>query len=317
MGGEQGQDVKRVEGGAGAAATMRVLMQEIVDYAGLFPPAKLELPEVVKNYAAYLAGDDAWMLGRLIVPAARLDLFEELAADVLPKGEDDEPWRISSLVAGGDDAPSLKRDLARIESFNQEHANAGAGLAVVDVVELKAPSAGAIDTALDLTPDEVFPYFELPIDTDVRGLIAALADGDCGAKIRTGGVTPDLYPTPKQTAKFIAACAGARVPFKATAGLHHPLRHHSETVGADEFGFLNVFIGAALAQRHGLDAAALEPILTERELANFTIDGEGVGWGEHRVTVEELEDARLSFAVSFGSCSFDEPREDLRGLGLL
>lgn len=312
-----GQEMKRIEPNAARKQTVRVLMQEIVDYAGIFPPAQLELTEVVKNYAAYLAGEDAWMLGRLIIPAARLDRFEELVGDVLPRGEEDDPWRISSLVAGGDDAPSLKRDLARIEAFNQEHANAGAGRAVIDVIELKGGAVAAIDAAMDIMPDEVFPYFELPVDHDVRGLTAALAGGDCGAKIRTGGVTADLYPTPEQVARFISACALADVPFKVTAGLHHPLRYHSEAVGADEFGFLNVFIAAALAQPHELGAKQIEPILTERELEKFQIDGDGVGWGEYRATLEELEDARLTFAVSFGSCSFDEPREDLRALGLL
>ena len=141
--------------------------------------------------------------------------------------------------------------------------------------------------------------------------------GEAGAKVRTGGVTADLYPSAANVARFIAACAGADVPFKATAGLHHPFRHHSEAVGTEELGFVNVFVAAGLALYDDLDASALTSILTEGDPAAFAFGHEGVRYGEHGLTVEQIEDARLTFAVSFGSCSFDEPREHLEGLGLL
>ena len=63
---------------------LRALLHHVVDYAGLFPPAKLDMQPTVDNYAAALAGADQWMLGRLIVPVKRLDEFEACAAAHLP-----------------------------------------------------------------------------------------------------------------------------------------------------------------------------------------------------------------------------------------
>src|SRR5215471_10308407 len=53
--------------------SLRILLTHLIDYAGLFPPAALEMPEAQRNYAAYRAGEYSWMLGRFVVPAARLD----------------------------------------------------------------------------------------------------------------------------------------------------------------------------------------------------------------------------------------------------
>jgi hypothetical protein len=51
--------------------TTRALMHGIVDYAGLFPPASLDMPKTVANYARYRSGEDRWALGRLVVPLKR------------------------------------------------------------------------------------------------------------------------------------------------------------------------------------------------------------------------------------------------------
>ncbi|MHC4946749.1 MAG: hypothetical protein ACYTG1_00595 [Planctomycetota bacterium] len=295
---------------------LHALLENIVDYAGLFPPAKLDMATTVRAYRDAFEGPDAWMLGRLIVPAGRLDELEAAADGLLPSDERSDPWRLSVLTApAGDEA--LRGDLERIGLFNETHATATRGLALADVIELQADEPAAIDATLDALPPNLFPFFELPLADDPRGRLAVLVGADAGAKARTGGVTADLYPTPAQLARFVAACAAADIAFKATAGLHHPLRHHSEAVGADEFGFLNVFIGAALALQFELPEAEVQAILEERSLSAFEIDADAVAWRGRRLTAEHVEDVRLAFAVSFGSCSFDEPRDDLRALGLL
>ena len=297
-------------------ASLRALLAGIIDYAGLFPPAALELPAVVKNYSAYLASDDAWMLGRLIVPAAKLGEFQTLAARLLPMDDAADPWRISALVksaAESDVVPAM--DIIR--SFNEKHEDASNGLAVVETIELPAESAEHIDAALDNIPDEIFPFFEFPVENDPRGLIATLAGSDAGAKIRTGGTTPDLYPKPQEIARFLSSCIAANAPFKATAGLHHPLRHRNRSVGADEFGFLNVFLAACLIACDAVDDDAVIDVLTEQSIDAFRFDDGGAEWRESRVAIEEIEDCRAELAISFGSCSFDEPREDLRELKLL
>ena len=130
-------------------------------------------------------------------------------------------------------------------------------------------------------------------------------------------MTADLYPSVADVARFIAVCASADVPFKATAGLHHPLRRFSDAVQCDEHGFLNVFVASVLASYHLLEPAEIATILEARDLDRFVLTKDGVGFGNWMVGPDDIEDARLSFAISYGSCSFDEPHQDLVALGVL
>lgn len=296
--------------------SLRALLNRIADYAGLFPPAKLDMGTAVRNYKKYLQSDDAWMLGRLIVPVARLEEFEREAADLMPRNDDDEPWSLS-VLAGPAGVPQFAADLELIESFNIRHEDGADGRAYIDMLEIKADSAEAIDAALEILPQEYFAFFELPIDNDPRGLIASLGDGEAGAKVRTGGVTADLIPSPESLARFISACAAANVPFKATAGLHHPLRHHSEATNADEFGFLNVFLAGCLAMTHELEESEVLDLLQETSIDAIAVRNDSISWRDHRIEAESIEDVREEFAISFGSCSFDEPIEGLRQLDLI
>ncbi len=298
------------------AKSVQALMYSLIDYAGLFPPAKLAMLQTVENYARYMMGSDSWMLSRLIVPVDRLDEFEQSARDLLPRNEEDELWQISTLVADAG-SEKLSADLKLIEKFNLRHSDVAHGLALIDVIELKAASSSAIDAALDMIPEDLFPYFEISSSNDPRGLIATLVGGDAGAKIRTGGVTADLFPSPANVARFLHSCANAGVAFKATAGMHRPLRHFSKPVQTKEFGFLTVFLAGALALHHQIDEATIVRVLEEESPGAFRFDDEGAAWRDLALATDQIEDARLGFAVSFGSCSFDEPREDLRALGLL
>jgi hypothetical protein len=294
------------------------LLNRVIDYAGLFPPAKLDMASTVANYHRYLTGEHAWMLGRLIVPVNRLDEFEEHAMGLLPKtaGDEIDLWQISALTAPAGSA-EFASDVARIEQFNQDHERKGAGRAIIDVIEIKVDAAGGIDEALDVISDDVFPFFELPIDRDPRGLLASLVDGEAGAKVRTGGMTADLYPSPENLARFIHACAAVNVPFKATAGMHHPLRRFSKTANAMEFGFLNLFIAGCLAMTDELSPDEIRAILEMESPDQITINDSGIAWQSHQLDVEDVQDVREEFAISFGSCSFDEPIADLQALKLL
>jgi hypothetical protein len=302
---------------------LRALCGGIVDYAGLFPPAKLDMAPTVQNYHRYRGGRDAaapaWMLGRLVVPVARFAEFEAAVAGLLPVVDGpthDDAWAITALTAAAGDA-GLAADLDAIDRFNDEHAREGAGAAYVDCIELKAPSASAIDTALDLMPDDLYPYFEIDWASDPRGMIAALAGLDAGAKIRTGGLVADAHPSPEAVARFIAACASAEVPFKATAGLHHPLRHAASDVGCRQHGFLNVFAGSVLLFGGQIDEATLATLLADESAASFRFADDGLAWRDRRAPIGQIRAARERFAHAFGSCSYTEPLDDLRRLGLL
>ena len=303
---------------------IQALMNELVDYAGLFPPASLEMEPTVRNYAGYRESHAAPMLGRLIVPVSRFEEFDRAAADLLPPvpdaesaDEDPDPWVISALVSSAADVEAVERDLEAIDAFNDRHASEGGGAAIVDTIELAAPDGDSIDAVLDLLDDDIYPYFELDWRNDVRGSIAAIAGLDAAAKIRTGGVTADAHPGVEPLAAFIEACRNAEVPFKATAGLHHPVRAEQASVGAKQFGFLNVFLGALLFHAGRIDGAGLRDVLAEEDPAAFIADNNTMGWRMSRVGVPEILEIRSRFAHAFGSCSFTEPLDDLVTLGLL
>jgi hypothetical protein len=99
--------------------------------------------------------------------------------------------------------------------------------------------------------------------------------------------------------------------------MHHALRHRSEANGAMEFGFLNVFMAAGLALTDELDETAIARLLEETSQEAFQFASAAASWGEFEIAAESIEDIREEFAMSFGSCSFDEPRQDLRAMGLL
>ena len=306
-----GQDTA-MTGASGAVAA--ALLDGLIDYAGLFPPADLSLEAMVDHYASYLKCEQSWVLGRVLVPVGMLEAFASLAP--LPRDQGDDPWCVNALVSPSGDA-QLSNDLDVISAFNHKHSDPANGHCLVDAVDLKASDALSIDTALDLMPDELMPFFELPVNSDIRGHVAALSGSVAGAKVRTGGIVPEAYPSPEAVSEFLLACIRADVPFKATAGLHHALCSRNEQVGADEFGFLNVFLGAALARACRLDHEELAEVLQERSSEAFVFEETSISWRNHEIGIEEIVQSRIEGAISYGSCAFDEPLNDLRHLGLI
>ncbi|MDG2094198.1 MAG: hypothetical protein P8J89_02885 [Phycisphaerales bacterium] len=299
---------------AHVSGTLMSLLDGVIDYAGLFPPASCSMEEMVANFASGLGSEADWMIGRVIVPLSKLDAFEAAAGSLLPKEDHEDPWCLSVLVspAGSD---QLEKDIETLAQFNERHCEPDNGLALADVIELQGPSADAIDDALDLMPDDLFPFFELDTDQDVRGLLAALAGSDAAAKIRTGGIKPELNPSTQTVARFIHQSVQSGVAFKATAGLHHPLPNENSVVPAHQQGFLNVFTAAALAQAENLDVDGIIEVLDMIE--GFEFGEEQMKIGQYTLSREQIEDSRAMMAVSFGSCSWQEPLDDLKALGFL
>ncbi len=304
---------------------LQALISASIDYAGLFPPAGLDMPTTTRNFAQYRKHPNAWMLSRLIVPVARLEEFCKSADTLLPHTGEGEGWRISALTAPAGD-PAFASDIDAILAFNDAHDTdeSTEPAALVDCIELKASSPDAIDHAIDDLPEGLNAFFEIPIDKDARGHITALAgEPGVGAKVRTGGLTPDLFPSSTHLARFLTTCAAADVPFKATAGLHHPLRgpfklsYAPDAASHTMFGFLNVFLAAAYAFTDRMSHPDVTRLLEESDPRSITFSDEGVDWRGRRLSTEKLARAREAFALSFGSCSFTEPVEDLKALNLL
>ena len=303
---------------------IRVLLDSTLDYAGLFPPAQLDMRSTIRMYSAALSSKDRWMLSRLIIPVSRFSEFVEFADPYLPRvGEPGgvEPWVLSVLVAPAADR-QIVADLERIENFNLRMEDREFSQvyvrAVIDTIETKAATPNEIDRALEYVPDEIFAYFEMPVDSDPRGMIATMASLDAGAKIRTGGMNAAAHPEPAQVARFLKACRMAEVPFKATAGLHHALRHDAKDVGCKQFGFLNVFVAGVLLWEHeDMSEQEIQALLVEERADAFDVSPTGITWKERSIRHDRIAVARERFAHSVGSCSFDEPLADLRALGLL
>lgn len=293
--------------------SVRTLLSDIIDYAGLFPPSQVSMSEAVLNYATYKNSNYSWMLSRFVLPAARLDEFLESAKDFISRDSGDV-WRLS-VLAGEDIYDTLRR----IEEFNAKNSSRVVG----DVLEVRATTESKIENTVNALPPDLTAYFEIPIDDRLADLISALAIRGQKAKVRTGGVSADAFPPSKSIIRFIRTCLAANVPFKATAGLHHPVRcfkpltYEANAPQGTMNGFLNMFLTTAFA-RYGFKPAVLEEIFEDESAANFTFDESGAWWrNEHFLNNSQLERVRQMNIISFGSCSFTEPIEDLQDLNLL
>lgn len=297
--------------------SLEILLAGVVDYAGLFPPASLEMGAAVESYAKYLRDPDRRMLGRFVVPVVRLREFDEAAAAFLPRGEASEPWRLSALAG-----PDIAADVDLSLKFNCRHwSGSEIGHAVIDAFEMKASTVGEIAAAAAIMPRQFAPYFEIPISSDPTALVAAIKRVGASAKIRTGGVTANAFPHAADVARFMIACRDSRLAFKLTAGLHHPIRAEYRLTYADEpprgvmFGYLNMFVAAALAWT-GADEEMVRSALLATNATEFHFTDESIEFGGHKVAVDVIRDARANFVTSFGSCSFREPVDDLHALSI-
>jgi hypothetical protein len=284
-------------------------MSGLIDYAGLFPPAALRMDATVRNYASYIRGEHAWMLGRLILPASCLAEYEEVvrAAHI-----DASAWRLSVLATAA--------DVERVTRFNADKRDR---FGEIDVLEIKAANAREIhDTALAYGGYQL--YFETPPET-WRSLLPAIGVARGRAKIRTGGEMAAAIPEEPRVLEFLRIARERRIAFKATAGLHHPLRamqrltYKPDSLAAVMHGFLNVFCAAVLLWHEPELRQEAAWMLGERDSDGITMDEMSMTWHNSGVTLtaEQIQEARAQFCISFGSCSFTEPIEDLRALGWL
>ena len=301
---------------------LHALLTGLVDFAGLFPPASLEMGPAVRAYGSYRQGPHAGMLGAFVVPAMRLEEFGTELDDV-ESGADARPWPLS--VISGD---LVDGDIVRALRFVRTGEQGPA--AQVVAIEARAASAGAVMRLATLVPRSLTLAIELPQSLgrdERRAVLSAVKAAGRIAKLRTGGVTADAIPSPEVLAELVWDCARAGVPFKATAGLHHPVRAEQPlTYDAGSprtvmHGFLNLFLAAAVAWKAArTDQAASPPeavarLLEERDPSSFTLEGASIRWRGHVIPAADIAGARSGLARTFGSCSFVEPVSELQALG--
>ena len=287
--------------------SLTALLSGIVDYAGLFPPAALSMHDAVRNYAHYRDDQDEWALGKFIVPVARLSEFMDEFESFSSKSR---PWKLSVLPGS-----SIDDDLRTISEFNASVA----GKAEIDTIEAKAAT---IDGILDLTsivPKSFQLFIEIPTVEDPSELIRAIGERGACAKVRTGGVIAEAFPSSIELARFLAACVKLDVRFKATAGLHHPVRsvfnltYEADSEKGRMFGYLNLFLATAFL-REGMNIEDVISLLEEESSSAFAFDDAGISWRSHRIGADSLRRTREHMAASFGSCSFADPMNELRAM---
>jgi len=321
--------------------SLRTLLDKILDYAGLLPPAALSLPQALHNYADYRNEPEAWLLSRFVLPVRQLP---ELTPhrDLFSHGP---PFRFSVLGTGGPDRDAFldafARDLDVIDDFDAEYG----GRSQVDVMEVPLPAStiGEDQQALESFFTEVDRrliqtgtakldlFLELPMQPSavdgLPALCAAIAEHNSqqavparstmGLKVHCGGREPSDVPSAAALAALIAACQQARVPFRAAGGLQHPIRHHDDGLDTEMHGFVNLFAAAVLAAEHQLDAEHVETILREETANNFRFEKEGFSWRNLSASLDGIRHAREHLALSFSSCSYEDPVDRLRDIDLL
>jgi hypothetical protein len=302
------------------AASLRALLAHSIDYAGMFPPCSLGLDSAVRNQAEYVLSRDEWMLGAFVLSAEQFDAAKQLVSQF----DAQHPLRIAALGPKTASANAFLEALDDANAATRSLSRHNVDLISISHLEMFLPKdvdIASLNEARSIVGD--LPVFwEAPPDRTEQ-TVALLSefnsDADSptfGFKLRTGGVTADAFPTSMQIAKALVAPATHQLPLKFTAGLHHPLRQYRGEVETKMHGFLNVLGAAVLAAEHLWDANQTAIMLEDENADSFSFTDDFFAWREWRIDIKRLQ-YRRRFVVSFGSCSFDEPRDDLRALNLL
>lgn len=292
----------------------------LIDYAGLFPPAGLSLDTAMTEFHDYFESNDSWMLGSFVLPVVQIPALETILCEMTL----DRPMSFSilprAIVTEDDIETILREDLRQVSALMNRYP----GLFHVESLELRTPvgfDPGTLfERVVRIVHEEGLPgrkiYFECDYAMLTEEVLMALHGCD-GAyyKLRCGGIEASAYPAPDSVAQVIQKCRRADVGLKFTAGLHHPLRHYSESVGCKEFGFINIFGAAIFAREHDLTDEVVMSVLTEEDAGAFRFDEHGFHWRDLCVSCNSIGEIRNTFCHSYGSCSFDDPRDGLKRLG--
>ena len=276
------------------------IFRGLFDDASLFPPASLPMADAVAGHLRHQAGWYREMSGPFVCAGTKIT---ELSAVLTAAGVTE--LDLALVLPGG--AAGL--DAAVDSVFADPRLRLRA-------VELPAAARQSITTAvadvaaaLDRTPlAGAAAFIEVPARDFTTAAARAIDDHRYLAKVRTGGTTAEAFADDQTLADCLVTLAQARLAFKCTAGLHHAVRHRAADTGFEHHGFLNVLLAVAAA----VDDASREQVAAE--LADR--DAVRVAANISNLDVETVSAVRSLF-TSFGTCSTDEPVNDLVRFGLV
>ena len=301
------------------SASLRALLDQAIDYAGMFPPCALALEPALRKQASYVRSSEAWMLNGFVLRVEQFDAARQLLSDF----DFHHPLRVAALGPKTTKADAFLDGLYNTETAVRSFSRYDVDLVSISHFEMFLPDvdSASLKAARSIV-SELLVFWEAPPER-AEQTIALIAghnsDEDMatfGYKLRTGGVTADAFPTSAQIASALVTAATHQLPIKFTAGLHHPIRQFRDEVKTKMHGFLNVLGAAVLAAEHQWDADQAAMMLDDEDSGSFSFTDDFFAWGDWKIDTERLQ-YRRKFVRSFGSCSFDEPRDDLRALGFL
>ena len=319
------------------AASLTALLQGTLDYAGMFPPASLDLSEAVAEFRALRASPEQWMLARFVVPVDLLDSFaRQHTADLQNAAP---PWQIAVIASPVPAFDALtaatSTDGPRLALFSGRF---GASVQVATYeIRLPAPSGlselVAQREAITHVRQSFNPggstriFYEVSFGQEWEAVVRSAAESIAesnrasdlrdGLKIRCGGTTAADVPSAEKVAFAIVAARDADIPIKFTSGLHHPFRHQDAELNVKAHGFLNILTASVLAYTLDLNWVNTQRIVQSSDASQFRFSDDQLAWGEYTADIDAIVSARQQFAASFGSCTFDEPLADLQAGGLL
>lgn len=326
--------------------SIQPFLSEILDYAGLYPPASLSLDDAFDKYIQHTQSNHSWMLSKFVAGTNYLKDLQEL---VHTHDQSPQPFLITAVAAPSDSLESFKKVMDQTKAIILDVVQDSTKEIKVPSLEIKLPeiffknsdlpsvqeairyAANEFKTA-DTLPDHIFfeisgfsfdsSYSKLLVDAlhqHNKNLEAADDSQYCfsGFKIRCGGVEAFQFPPTDYLAQAISYSTKSKVPLKFTAGLHHSVRHYNDSVSTKMHGFLNVFGATLLAFSSELKVSDIQTMLEDEDADHFSFTDKFFSWMKTTISLEELHMLRSLYVTSFGSCSFEEPVEDLQELNLL
>jgi hypothetical protein len=304
----------------------RAFFSGLVDYAGLFPPAGLDLIEAVGNYRTYLDRPERWILSRFIATAAHV---EQLREESLRMFTAQHPLAVS--LVSRDPASDITRVVAKLKQ-SEGRVAIGSAEVVIDCNKDLAQQLSAHDSILkelDSSGLHIPLFYEVPPTESWDKVFDQVVDAIdmarthtarmIGCKLRCGGLQPQLIPPPDRIAHVLHGCASRSIPLKCTAGLHQPFRHadHLDGKPVMTHGYFNVFFAGIVANTQRASVEELLAIVSESDVVDAVFSDEGISWLGRTISTEEIQRAREERVISYGSCSFEEPIEAAMALGWL
>jgi hypothetical protein len=294
-------------------ASLKNFMTGLIDYAGLFPPASLDIQTVLDNYTAYLESEEGWMLGRCILPASQLYRVSfhpgfrcsVIVSPAVPQEEFDQLLNFSTMKGRVEMVETrLPEDINSPEHFFDHFLQ----------LHSRLHQVGFQDVQL---------FVEAKNVADAAAAIASFNNSrsggevirNVGYKLRCGGMEKQVFPSPEKVAEVISICRKYEIPIKFTAGMHLPLRNYSADIKVMQHGFINIFGAALLCWSCNLSINEIIACLRDENVGHFHFMNESFSWKNKMISLSEMKRLRQNKVISFGSCSFTEPVEGLRSLG--